>query len=475
VYPLRLSAWDLAGRTGEIETTLVIDSAGKQAGPMTTDATVTLAGHTLDLARLSPLSPLSPLPLAGEGPGVRADGDFGNWTLPLLDTHLATDQPASEASGAQAPWRDGARVWLDVPMNLADADAGIAHLAFTLVVQDERLGSDAAAPWVSYPVFTSDLGWRLEAHNTENTAQADSLVRVGDRLYDQNTGLPWIPVNYTLTAPDGTRYALDAQGKVTRINFTDGQAWLVSDAGIVAEATAAGGTGERIDFQRDSQGRIVRILLPDGDALAYRYDSAGRLILVRRLDDTDLGTPIAYGTDGTPYTEALTAHFGAIVNWSAGNNTWQGMLQGEASFTFTVRESEMASTVHTPGGQGAVILALEAQLPEGATLEVAGGEIVGIATVAGKRTYLIRVTEAGVKLLRVQGTGEAQLRLTLAGDLNADGRIDGADSLLWDAQEPTADIDGNGLINAADRQMLYANTGFAANQAPVANDPLPIL
>ena len=33
---------------------------------------------------------------------------------------------------------------------------------------------------------------------------------------DQNTGLPWVPASYTLTAPDGTAYELDAAPKFER-------------------------------------------------------------------------------------------------------------------------------------------------------------------------------------------------------------------------------------------------------------------
>ncbi|MDS4014742.1 MAG: Ig-like domain-containing protein, partial [Candidatus Accumulibacter sp.] len=65
------------------------------------------------------------------------------------------------------------------------------------------------------------------------------------------------------------------------------------------------------------------------------------------------------------------------------------------------------------------------------------------------------------------------------GDLNSDGQVDGADSALWEAaraaQDPRADLTGDGLINPADRQVLTANTGFVANRAPQTQTPLPTL
>ena len=60
-------------------------------------------------------------------------------------------------------------------------------------------------------------------------ALPDSLQRQGISLYDNNTGLPWVPESFTLTAADGTRYRLDKTGKVTGVTFADGVQWLVSE------------------------------------------------------------------------------------------------------------------------------------------------------------------------------------------------------------------------------------------------------
>ena len=85
------------------------------------------------------------------------------------------------------------------------------------------------------------------------------VIRQGDALYDTATGLLWAPPAFTLTAPASTSYGLDQNGRLTRVDFTDGMAWLVTDAGIAADN---GDPRQRIDFQRDRSGRIVRILLP---------------------------------------------------------------------------------------------------------------------------------------------------------------------------------------------------------------------
>ncbi|UUZ69427.1 hypothetical protein LP416_08015 [Polaromonas sp. P2-4] len=103
--------------------------------------------------------------------------------------------------------------------------------------------------------------------------------------------------------------------------------------------------------------------------------------------------------------------------------------------------------------------------------------MLGNTSIAGKRTMLLRVTEAGLKLIRINGAGAAQVRVSLAGDLNRDGVVDGIDSAAWQqaAAEANAvgDLNGDDLVNQADRQVLYANYGWKANRAPVAAATLP--
>ncbi|HLF95978.1 MAG TPA: CARDB domain-containing protein, partial [Methylococcaceae bacterium] len=451
VYHLRLTAWDIAGRTTEIAARVVIDTADKQwASPSATDAVYTLAGHDFALTRM-----------LGQGAGEESHGDFGNWRLPLLDTALTTDQPATTASGMTAPWMEGARVWLQIPASLGTPDAAPRTLRFTLSTARETLGTEPGAPAVWHPAFSDSQGWQLQAHGDPGRHdKRETLDRQGQHLYDHATGLPWRPAGYTLTGSDGTRYQLDAQGKINAVTFSDGAAWLVSDAGIAAVAASVGwasatGTAEteRVDFLRDSQGRIVRATGPDaaGEAqsIAYRYDAQGRLSLARNLradlplsqrgtegdltqsagNAQDLGTPYGYDAAGQPYADRLTANLGAAVNWLGNStaNTWSGPLTaGETiSLAFSIRQSELDATVKIPGARGAVILALETDLADPqASLEVVGGTVIGrvvsplpnlespspsgrgLGEGSGegqgvRATTLIRVTEAGLKLIRL--------------------------------------------------------------------------
>jgi subtilase family serine protease len=364
VYQLRLSAWDLVGRTTEIGARVVIDTAQKDLAALTaTDNTYSLAGRNLAFNRMIETTPS----------GMQT-GDLGNWKLALLDTGLTTDQPATTASGATAPWQEGARVWLQIPESLSSPTANTLSLSFTLDTVSERLGSGLAAPQVFHPVFSQSQGWQLLAHTSDAASATENLMRQGGHLYDQITGLPWVPTSYTLIAPDSSRYSLDANGKITAVTYSDGAQWLISDAGIVAVNEDS---TQRVDIQRDSQARISRVMGLNGQgetiSTVYHYDAQGRLTLVRNLNSNDMGTPIAYDAQGKPFTGSITARLGAAVNWlgNSGANQWTGTLTNNSTTTlaFNVRESELNSTVHTPGAQGAVIYAIETELPQGATIE----------------------------------------------------------------------------------------------------------
>ncbi|HEY8879876.1 MAG TPA: tandem-95 repeat protein [Roseateles sp.] len=462
VYVLRLRGWDLAGRTTEITTRILIDSTSKQlVQAQATDAVFHLGDHDLALTRSL---------------DVNGTGDFGNWTLPLLDTRLTNDQAGSDALGASAAWLLGARVWLQVPASLSAANASTQYLSFTLATQGTPLSSDPTSPLVQRPVFSgtsgSAPGWTLSVVN-EDPSMPVALLPQGQRLIDRVTGLPWQPTGYELTGPDGTHYRLDARGRVQSVKFADGQQWLVSDAGVALVGSAD--PNARLVFERDSRGRIERVVgrqtATADAAIVYRYDSTGRLALARSLyGDGNLNQAIGYHADGSVISDPITAQFGTAAGWLAGvatpTNSWSGTLSAgtPARFSFVVRDSELTSTIKTPGAAGAIVYAIETSA--GANLALEGATTLGQISNGGKTVTLVRVTEAGLKLLTLTGNGAASLKVSIAGDLNRDGRIDGADSAAYAAAG--VDLNGDGVVNDTDRQVLYANYGWRANVAPVS-------
>ena len=87
-------------RTTTLQARLLIDSENKSLStPAATDALYTLAGHSFALTRTFARA-------LDASPGA----DLGNWRIPALDTALTSDQARTTATGAVAPWSDGAQV-----------------------------------------------------------------------------------------------------------------------------------------------------------------------------------------------------------------------------------------------------------------------------------------------------------------------------------------------------------------------------
>jgi hypothetical protein len=87
-----------------------------------------------------------------------------------------------------------------------------------------------------------------------------------------------------------------------------------------------------------------------------------------------------------------------------------------------------------------------------------------VSRIGGARAFaLYRIDAAGLKLLELSGAGEGgySLSMFVAGDANRDGRVDGVDAASL------ADFDLDGDVDASDRQLLFANLGYAPNLAPV--------
>ena len=84
-------------------------------------------------------------------------------------------------------------------------------------------------------------------------------------------------------------YILDQDFGVRQIQDQAGNTVTYTDNGIVHSS------GTRVDFIRDSEGRITDIVLPDGRRLKYSYDAKGDL--VRAADPADLATTYGYVTN----------------------------------------------------------------------------------------------------------------------------------------------------------------------------------
>ncbi|MDN5924681.1 MAG: Ig domain-containing protein, partial [Xanthomonadales bacterium] len=287
VYQLRLIAWDRSAHSSEIRARIAIASTTKT--PLlasAADITYTLGGHAIALQRT----------LAAKS---RFDNDFGNWQWIGIDSHFSNDQTSAGAGYSNPAWAVGARIWLNLPADLAHPATSMTPLTFILKASPTTSEDQTHAHARWRVDFGSDHGWTLTANNS------DDLLLKGKQLYAALDNAPWAPLGYVLSAPDGTHYTLDSSGVIIAVRFSDGVHWLVSDAGIVLVGTP----GARISLLRDHHGRIVRVTGPAG-TMAYAYDDHGRLILARAQNANDDGTRYAYNQAGVPIADASHAHSG---------------------------------------------------------------------------------------------------------------------------------------------------------------------
>lgn len=101
------------------------------------------------------------------------------------------------------------------------------------------------------------------------------LVDTGDFV------TPLDPDRYKLTTRAGYVYYLDQAFGIEKVVDPNGHTLTYSNSGIVHSA------GKRVDFVRDSQGRITQVIDPSGNAINYSYDGRGDLTSVIERDSAD--------------------------------------------------------------------------------------------------------------------------------------------------------------------------------------------
>jgi YD repeat-containing protein len=125
-----------------------------------------------------------------------------------------------------------------------------------------------------------------------------NLQLQGGLIYDVNTGDVWSPKLFRLTTEDGFVYDLDQQSGVKSVRDPIGNRVDFSANGILH----SDGTG--IQFNRNAQGKIARIVDPAGKSINYEYDGSGNLIGAT----SRTGATASYAYDAThgmvSYTDA---------------------------------------------------------------------------------------------------------------------------------------------------------------------------
>ena len=480
VYQLQLVATDIGGRMSQTSLTLQVDTATKAGQYLRTetDLTVHLGTAALSLTRI----------YDSLGRSTSTSLGFG-WSLAGQDTALQTSVPPTgqESDGIFNAFVEGTRVYLTLPSG--------QRVGFTFKpVRHNQSG----VTWYT-PAYVADTGvtWHLDSVSAV-------LIRGGNGFYDAQTAIPYNPANnslggpgYTLKAPDGTVYHIDAVRGVVDEVLPGGERLYYSGSGISSSS------GDAVRFIRDADGRITTIEAPDGTRMVYAYDDQGNLASAHNtvsgqssrygyaLNDPHLltlatapaagtGAAVTYGT--TVHTVPLTADLGGTSQFLASNKTGSLAAGATASFAFLLTAAELASTP-----SGTVLVGVRADAATGSSLKPAIPSIAGLTPLVGRTSAhssfaLFVVNRAGLELLQVSGanastSGAFTLQILIAGDANQDGNVDGADGTLVAgllgtlSGQPSyiAADDGNenGAIDAADVQLIAANYGFHATRPPV--------
>lgn len=101
--------------------------------------------------------------------------------------------------------------------------------------------------------------------------QQDLIVGSGELLYEDLSGV-FDPRTFLYTAPDGTVFTIDKVNGVQSVQCTNGPTLTFGPSGITQSL------GKSVAFQRDAQGRIVKVTDPNSHVYAYAYDTNGDLV-----------------------------------------------------------------------------------------------------------------------------------------------------------------------------------------------------
>jgi len=301
-YVIRVLAFDTNGNaTGQI---VPVDVTGQrslgQYQITVTDLALSVAGIPITVSRTY------------DTRQADTSGDFGfGWSLAVQDARISESVPVNplEVEGlffAATPFRDGTRVYINAPNGRREG------FTFEGVAQFSWFGGA-----YYLPSFKPDAGVKDTL-----SVDATALTRTPDGSYAlQFLGFPYNPSVYRLTTPDGSVYQYNQFTGLESVTNRAGNTLTYTEDGITSS------TGVSVKFDRDPQGRIVKIEAPGGITLTYEYDADGNLIAAN--DPT--GRPTTYGYLEDPaHPHFLTAITDAAGNSSTAQFDSEGRLIGLA-------------------------------------------------------------------------------------------------------------------------------------------------
>ena len=455
-----------------------VNSADKAAAFVRTetDVSATLGGLTIPIVRR--YSSLS----AGQ------DGLFGlGWQFVLAEPRFSANVPATgrETDGIFTAFTRDTRVYVTLPSG--------ERTSFSFTPQAVTVGG------LTY----YQPAWTATAAGTTFTLSSGTAL-LEDRagaFFQVGTGLPYNPASgrfgafdYALTAADGTRYSYTVAAGLKELTGANGVTLVWTDAGFTAA------NGDRLPVEKDSTGRIQRVVAPNGDSAIYTYSATGSLLQVTRLEAGqrtwlgyraeggrlltevagDNAVSVRYDATGAVAgVDPIRAVLGTTSQFLGASPT--GTLSAGATdlYAIVLGAAELASS-----SNGLVTLGFEVTGSGGfnpAAVVLRGSTPVYTSTSAGHSLALYTLRSPGPLAVEIAGAdaataGAYSVRIFLVGDVNGDAAIDGADETLFNsafgsasgqpAYNAAADFTGDGRVDAADRAYLQAGFGFVASRPP---------
>ncbi|HND51734.1 MAG TPA: putative Ig domain-containing protein, partial [Pirellulaceae bacterium] len=493
-YRLRLKAVDMTGRADETETRFEVRTAAK-TGYRTSesDLTIDVGGRSFSIIRAYD----SVETQRQAGPGGASFGAGWRWAQGdfLVESNVPVD--SRETLGVYEPLRDDSRTYLTLPTG--------QRVGFRFAPEQIDTGGLVAfrPRWIA----DSADGAMLETVDTP-------LIKANGKYYELTSGLPYNPASpffrgaaYTVATTDGVQYSLDRSGRTSEIRMSGGVTIRVAGSSLLdaqgrvlatllrdssgritaialgSEANGpAAASSDIVGYAYDADGRLISVDRGAGEsATLYSYDAAGRLIL---SSANGAANSIAY--DPTQVTSDVV-DLGSITEFSSRDRAGTAAANAQ-SYTLRVSAEDLQAA---PSGRliAAARLTTSGVGPTPAA-QLPGALRLGATSRAGSSVAFFEIDAAGLYQLDVPAqTGAYTLRLTIAGDLNRDGAVDGADAQAFmeaygsSSGDATftreADWDESGAVDDADRLLLLANFGFvtggfassAATQSGLALEP----
>lgn len=273
LYSLRLTAEDAAGNVSSADQTVVVAGSFKPGAFSLrfTDLSIALAGLPIRVER------------EYDSRRRAVDGQIGfGWRLGVTtDARYVNNRPPGEGWVVRSSGG-----FPDVPCAVVDETrshfteirfSDREFFRFALRVEMFGLGSATLDGCLGTAGFDPVGG--IPGATLDILGSNEVLYQLGEEVLDFDPLSPdfldpYEPRDVRLTTADGRVFELKLGTGVTRIEDANGNSVFVLPDGVVHD------NGVQLQFERDGEGRIARVVPPGGGSIDYGYDAAGDLVSV---------------------------------------------------------------------------------------------------------------------------------------------------------------------------------------------------